>query len=341
MLLPPPPRCYVIAEAGVNHNGDVELAKKLIDLAADAGADAVKFQTFRADRLASADAPKATYQKRTTGAKQSQRDMLKGLELDEKAHQRLFAHASKRRITFLSTPFDAPSVELLTKLGVPAFKVGSGDLTNLPLLRLIAAQRKPVIVSTGMSTLNEAKAAVKALQDGGASEVAALHCVSAYPAPSDEANLRAMATMSEALGVPIGFSDHTLGTETGLAAVALGARVLEKHVTLDRGMKGPDHATSLEADDFTLFVKQIRTIEKAFGDGTKRPMPSEEDIARVARRSLVLTGDVRAGQKIAATDLEARRPATGISPMRIDDVVGKHAKRALVAGSRLAWEDLE
>lgn len=332
--------CYVIAEAGVNHNGDVAQAMALIDAAADAGADAVKFQTFRADAVAAAWAPKARYQLRTTGAAESQQAMLRRLELDATAHRALIAHARRRGIDFLSSPFDPASVGLLVEMGVPALKLASGELTNVILLRAAAATRLPLLVSTGMSTLEEVTTAVGWLRQAGADQVALLHCVSNYPASEQDANLRAMASLCDALQLPVGWSDHTPGTEIALAAVALGAAVVEKHLTLDRTQAGPDHLASLEPAAFAAMVRAIRRVEAALGDGVKRPMPSERPMRRVARRSLAAACDIPAGTRLVSAMLTALRPGTGIPASALDAMIGAVAVRRLAAGQVLEPRDV-
>lgn len=332
--------CFVIAEAGVNHNGDPDLARRLVDAAAEAGADAVKFQTFRAERVISPEAPKARYQLDTTDASESQLEMARQLELDAETHRALQAHARQQGILFLSTPFDEDSADLLAELGVPAYKIGSGEITNWPLLRHVARLGAPVILSTGMSFIGEVEDAVRVIRGEGNDRVVLLHCVSAYPTPPAEANLQAMETLSRAFGVPVGFSDHTLDIQVPLAAVALEARVLEKHLTLDRSLPGPDHRASLEPEEFADLVAKVRDVESAMGDGRKRPMPSEEDVRRVARRSLVLTRDVREGERIGEEAIQVLRPGDGIEPRHLSRVVGRRVARDLERGTVLRWEDL-
>lgn len=330
----------VIAEAGVNHNGDPALALQLVDVAAGAGADAVKFQTFNTDALASPEAPQAAYQRERASAA-SQAEMLRRLELPSDALRAARDRAQARGITFLSTPFDAASVALLAELGVPAFKVGSGDLTNAPLLRAIGGQGRPVLLSTGMGTLDEVEAALDVLRQAGADGVVLLQCTSAYPAAVDDANLRAMGAMRERFGVPVGYSDHTAGIGAAIAAAALGAAVIEKHITLDRSLPGPDHAASLDPPAFAAMVVGVREAHAALGDGRKAPSPAEDDTRLVARRSLVLVRGLAAGEPIDAADLDAMRPATGISPMRIDEVVGRRAARELLPRQPLMPDDLD
>ena len=330
--------CYVIAEAGVNHDGDLEAALALVDAAVAAGADAVKFQTFVADELASPSAPKAAYQEETVGAAGSQLDMLRSLQLEREAFGHIRDRCRDRGIEFLSTPFDEPSLELLLGLGVPALKVGSGDVTNLPFLERIGASGLPVVLSTGMSTLDEVRAAVAALGD---IDVVVLHCVSRYPTPPEIVNLRAMATLREALDVPVGFSDHTEGVDTAIAAVALGASVLEKHLTLDRARSGPDHRASLDPEQFTRYIATVRTVERALGDGEKVPAPGEAEVASVARKSVVIVRDLEAGHVLTADDLAVRRPGTGLPPAAVRELPGRVLARPLRAGEVLEASALQ
>ncbi len=327
---------FVIAEAGVNHNGDPSIARALVDAAAEAGADAVKFQTFDPDALAVADAPQAEYQ-RERAAAPNQRAMLAALQLPEAALRDLQRHAADRGIAYLSTPFDTASLALLDALDLPALKIGSGDLTNVVLLRAAAATGRPVLLSTGMATLDEVRRAVEELRGV---ETVLLHCTSAYPAPEGDANLRAIATLREAFGLEVGYSDHTIGATTALAAVALGASVIEKHLTLDRTMEGPDHAASAEPDDFASMVREILIVHEALGDGVKEPRPIEADTIRVARRSVVIARDLAAGHRITAEDVAVKRPGTGISPFDLDSILGRTTSRALPADHILGWDDL-
>ncbi|NVB78323.1 MAG: N-acetylneuraminate synthase [Kofleriaceae bacterium] len=332
---------FVIAEAGVNHNGQLDLAERLVDVAADAGCDAVKFQTFDPDLLAAPSAAKAAYQRETTGTSGSQRDMLRGLVLSREAHARLQERATQRGLQFLSTPFDESSADFLEALGVPAFKISSGDLTNHLLLRHVASKRRPVLISTGMATLDEVNAAIATLTSSGATDIAVFHCVSNYPAQPADCNLRAIATLREATGRPVGWSDHTLGTDVTVAAVALGAELIEKHFTLDRTLPGPDHHASLEPDQLAAMVRGIRAVETALGDGIKMPRPSEADVAAVARRSLCYRTDLAAGTTLAAHDLIALRPGTGLSTAHADQVAGRRLQRSVQRGELVAWTDLE
>ncbi len=332
-------RPFVIAEAGVNHDGDVAAAHRLVDAAADAGADAVKFQTFIPAALAAPSAPTAAYQRDRAGEEQ-QGAMLERLRLPDDAWDTLQAQARERGIVFLSTPFDAASAALLDSLDVPAFKVGSGELTNLPYLADLAAYGRPLLISTGMATMVEVAAAVDTVRAAGLREIALLHCVSAYPAAVEDANLAAMASMREAFALPIGWSDHTPGLELPVAAAALGAAVIEKHLTLDRSRPGPDHAMSMEPDAFRAMVQAIHGTAAALGDGVKVPTTEEAAIAAVARRSLHWARDVPAGGEVGSADLAAIRPGTGLSPARTADIVGRRTSRAVRAGDMVVEADL-
>lgn len=324
------PRVLIIAEAGVNHNGDLNLALRLVDAAADAGADLVKFQTFRAQNLASARAKKAAYQARNEGDVEGQLDMLRRLELSADAHDALIVHCKARGIRFFSTGFDLESLDYLERLGLDRFKVPSGELTNLPYLRRIASFGRPVILSTGMASLGEIEAGIDALEAAGLTRdrITVLQCTTEYPAPFDEVNLRAMQTIGQAFGVEIGYSDHTEGIEVAFAAVALGARVIEKHFTIDRSLPGPDHAASLEPRDLAAMVRGIRRIEAALGSAVKSPTRSEALNRQVARKSIVAARPIAEGEAFSDENLTVKRPGTGISPMRWDEVVGRCAPRA-------------
>lgn len=332
--------CFVIAEAGVNHNGDIDLARRLIDVALEGGADAVKFQTFKADRLVSADAPKAEYQTRTTDAAESQFNMLRALELSAEAHRELQAYSQRQGIMFLSTPFDEEGTDLLAELAVPAYKLGSGEVTNWPLLRHVAAKGVPVILSTGMATLAEVDDAVRVLNEADVRGLILLQCVTNYPADAGDANLLAMSTMAEAFHVPVGYSDHTLGPAVPLAAVALGACVIEKHVTLDRGMLGPDHRASAEPDEFKELVAAIRDVERSLGSGIKQPAPSEAANREVVRRSIASSHAIAEGATITLDMLKMVRPASGLAPTLTHAVVGRRARHAIPADTLLSWDDL-
>jgi N-acetylneuraminate synthase/N,N'-diacetyllegionaminate synthase len=332
--------CYVIAEGGVNHNGDLDLAHRLVDAAADAGADAVKFQTFDPDRLAAADAPKAEYQQRAVGAV-DQRAMLRGLMLAPEAHRELQAHATERGIAFLSSPFDEVAADFLHELGLPAFKIPSGEVTNHAFLAHVARFGRPLLLSTGMCDMIEVAAAVDVIRAAGDPPLALFHCVSNYPAAPATSNLRAIRSLALGFGVPAGWSDHTPGIDISLAAIALGACLVEKHLTLSRAMPGPDHAASLEPADFTALVRGIRDVESALGDGVKQPVASEAAIAAVARKSLHWKRDARSGETVSAADLVALRPGTGLPPSRAASVVGRRLSRDVAAGRPVALEELE
>lgn len=332
--------CFVIAEAGVNHNGDAALARRLIDVAADAGADAVKFQTWKTELLVHRSAPKAQYQKNAVGGDGGQSEMVKALELSQDVFRELAGHAQRRGILFLSTAFDADSLEFLVGLGVPALKVPSGEIDNPLLLRPVARTGLPVILSTGMATLGEVSDAVDLLRRNGAGPLAVLQCTSNYPADPADANLRAIPALAAALGIPAGYSDHTPGCETALAARALGACIFEKHFTLDKALPGPDHRASATPEELAAYIAGLRTVERALGDGVKRPSAAEEDVKRVARRSLYLARDVAMGERLTGDAVLALRPEGGIRPMLVDLVVGRPAARPLEAGHRLDWSDL-
>lgn len=326
---------FIIAEAGVNHNGKLALAKKLVDAAEKAGADAVKFQTFKAEKLAALKTPPAAYQKKK-GVK-SQRDMLRSLELSEKDFCWLFRHAKRKNILFLSTPFDEESADFLDSLGARAFKAGSGDLTNLPLLSHLAKKKKPVILSTGMATLSEVREAVKALKKNGCADIVLMHCVSSYPAPLESCNLRALKTLESAFQLPCGFSDHTAGMDAACAAVALGAVCVEKHFTVDKSLPGPDHSMSLSPSELSRFVQSLRGVEAAMGDGVKKPAECEKDVRRVARKSIVAGRAIEKGEKITQNMLTVKRPGTGIMPRDVKKVIGKIAKKNIPADTLIKW----
>ncbi len=334
-------RAFLIAEGGVNHNGDPDLAHRLVDAAADGAADAVKFQTFDPAALAAAGAPMADYQRAAGERGADQREMLARLALPLEAWAGLQQHAHERGLVFLSTPFDIGSAELLDRLGVPAFKVGSGELTNIGFIERLARFGRPMLISTGMADMLEVADAVDAVRRAGDPPIALLHCVSSYPAAPEDANLRAIETLRAAFGVPSGWSDHTPGIELPIGAVALGASIVEKHLTLDRTMPGPDHAASLEPDAFAAMTAAIRAVEPALGTGDKRPVEAELRVARVARRSLHWTRDLALGEVVAEEDLVALRPATGLSPARLRDVVGRRTARAVRAGAAATAGDLE
>ncbi len=322
-------KVFIIAEAGVNHNGSLETARKMIDAASEAGVDAVKFQTFRAENIASANAPKAYYQKNTTCEDESQLEMLKKLELDEDAHKDLKVYCEKKDVMFLSTPFDLESVDMLEDMGLALFKVPSGEITNLPYLRKIGALRKKIILSSGMSNLDEIEDAIMVLVAAGTrkEDITVLQCNTEYPTPYEDVNLRAMSTIRESFGVDVGYSDHTLGIDIVSAAVGLGASVIEKHFTLDRQMEGPDHAASLEPEQLRRMVEVIRNTELAMGDGIKKPSSSEFKNITAVRKSIVAACPIAVDEVFTEDNLTVKRPATGISPVEWDNVLGKSAKR--------------
>lgn len=332
-------RCVIIAEAGVNHNGDLQMARLLIEKAAEAGADYVKFQTFRADRIVTAQARKAGYQMKGTDHEEGQLEMIRKLEIDRPAHEMLMVHCKAKNIGFLSTPFDEESVDLLAELGIPAFKVPSGEITNVPYLRKIGASGLPVYLSTGMATLGEVEFAIQILEAAGTprDQVTVLHCNTEYPTPMEDVNLRAMQTMGSAFGVAAGYSDHTLGIEVPIAAVAMGARVIEKHFTLDRKLEGPDHSASLEPQELAEMVRAIRNVECALGNGVKRPTPSESKNILVVRKSLVALTAIREGETFSKDNLTAKRPGSGISVASWDDVIGGLARRNYERDDLIEW----
>lgn len=329
MMSKNPSKTLIIAEAGVNHNGSLDLAFDLIGAAAEAGADVVKFQTFKAKSLVTQSASKADYQLQTTNSEESQFEMIKKLELNEKMHLELIAECGKYGIRFASTGFDEGSVDLLCDLGVDFLKIPSGEITNVPYLRHVGSKGLPVILSTGMSELNEVKEALDILMRAGTQKekITVLHCNTEYPTPMEDVNLNAMLTMRDELGVEIGYSDHTQGIEVPIAAVALGAKVIEKHFTLDRSMDGPDHAASLEPDELKQMVKSIRNIEKAMGDGEKKPSKSEKKNIEIARKSIVANQEIKKGDFLTKDNLAVKRPGSGISPMEWYNVIGQKASR--------------
>ena len=320
---------FIIAEAGVNHNGSIELAEKLIDVAADAGADAVKFQTFKAEKLVSKTAKKAAYQMNTTDASESQYEMIKKLELDVDTHKELIAYCKTKEIMFLSTPFDHESIELLHDLGLEIFKIPSGEITNLPYLRHIGSLGRQIILSTGMADIGEIEDALDILTTAGTpkEKITILHANTMYPTPMEDVNLKAMQTIACAFGCNVGYSDHTLGIEVPIAAVAMGARVIEKHFTLDRTMVGPDHKASLEPYELGAMVEAIRNIEKALGTGIKKPSPSEKPNMEVARKSIVAARPIVKGECFTEENLTIKRPGNGMSPMRWDEIIGTIAQK--------------
>lgn len=323
------PETIIIAEAGVNHNGSLALAKQLIDVAAASGADYVKFQTFKAANIVSKHAAKADYQVQATGNYKSQLEMLQELELNEAAHHQLMAHCVQRNIRFLSTAFDLESIHLLQQLGIQLGKIPSGEITNLPYLRKMAKAFPELVLSSGMSDMQELKDAVAVLVNAGCRKnvITVLHCNTEYPTPFEDVNLRAMLTIQQELGVKVGYSDHTAGIEVPIAAVAMGAVLIEKHFTLDRSMEGPDHKASLEPQELHQMVQSIRHIEKALGSSIKTASPSEIKNKAIARKSIVAATGITAGEVFSEANLAVKRPGNGISPMRWDEVIGKKAKR--------------
>jgi N,N'-diacetyllegionaminate synthase len=327
-------KTLVIAEAGVNHNGDIEKALALVDIAAESGADIVKFQTFKADELVTESAPKAEYQEKNDGLGESQYKMLKRLELSPEMHEQIIDHCNLRGIKFLSTGFDIKTVAFLCGLGLPILKIPSGEITNLPYLRYVGSLGRDIIMSTGMATLKEIECAIASLEEAGTSKdkIIVLHCTTEYPAPMDEVNLNAMLTIQKAFGVKVGYSDHTAGIEVAMAAVALGAQVIEKHFTLDKALPGPDHLSSLGPEELVKLVKGIRNIELAIGDGIKIPSESEKKNMLIARKSIVAATQIYAGDEFSDDNIAAKRPGMGISPMCWDQVIGQKAIRDFQPG---------
>ncbi len=332
--------CFIIAEAGVNHNGSLDTAKQMIDVAVEAGADAVKFQTFKAANLVTAQAPKAEYQQKNTGSSESQYQMLKRLELSAGAHRELLAYCQSQDILFMSTPFDEESADFLAELDIPIFKIPSGEVTNLPFLAYVARKQKPIILSTGMAYLSEVDEAVRVIQQNGCQELVLLHCVSNYPADPAEVNLQAMQTMSHAFQLPVGYSDHTLGNEVALASVAMGASVIEKHFTLDKNLPGPDHRASLEPAALTELVKGIRIVEQALGNGRKQPTPSEINTAIVARKSLVAAQDIGKNTLLSEAMIAIKRPGNGLPPSARPYLIGRRLNEDVSSGTLLSLDML-
>ena len=342
-------KTFVIAEAGVNHNGSEELALKLVETAASCGADAVKFQTFTADKLVRRGAAKAAYQQATTGDG-DQHSMLKQLEMSADLHEKLIRRCNELGVEFMSTPFDEDAADFLLSLGMRRIKVPSGEITNTPFLRFLAAKNVPLIVSSGMATLEEVEKAVAVIAQERARRgwtqplsdmLTLLHCTSNYPASPVDVNLRAMQTMGQATGLPVGYSDHTLGLAVSTAAVALGATVIEKHFTMDKALPGPDHPASLDPTELAQLLIQVRATEQALGSAVKAPVPAELPVRDLVRRSVCLAHDLAAGRRLRGEDLCLLRPGTGIPPSEMEAVVGRVLNRPLAAGSTLAWSDLE
>lgn len=318
---------YIIAEAGVNHNGDINLAKEMIDVAKKAGVDAIKFQTFKADKLVSLSAKKAKYQEIETGSEETQFQMLKKLELSYDDFRELQVYCERKGIEFLSTPFDMDSIDFLTDLGIKLFKVPSGEITNLPYLIKIAKTGKPIILSTGMSNLNDIELALNVMKEYGGNDISLLHCNTEYPTPYEDVNLKAMLTIRDTFGVTVGYSDHTVGNEVSIAAVAMGAEIIEKHFTLDKNMEGPDHKASLSPSELISFVKSIRITEKALGINQKVPTLSEQKNIVAARKSLVANRTIKKGEPFTEDNLTVKRPGNGVSPTMWFEVLGKPAIR--------------
>lgn len=320
-------RVFIIAEAGVNHNGSLEIAKRLVDKAVEAGVDAIKFQTFRTENIVCRIAQKAEYQRNTTDKIESQFDMLKKLELSTQMHEELLQYCIQRKIQFLSTPFDLDSIEYLDGLGISIMKIPSGEITNYPYLKKIGELNKKVIISTGMSDLQEVKEAIQVVRENGSDDITVLHCNTEYPTPLEDVNLKAMLTLRKELNVEVGYSDHTLGIEVPIAAVAMGATVIEKHFTLDKNMEGPDHKASLEPEELKAMTQAIRNIETALGTGDKLPSASEKKNLTIVRKSIVAKKTIAKGEKFSENNLTTKRPGNGISPMRWMELMGKRADR--------------
>ncbi len=334
-------RVFIIAEAGVNHNGRLDLAYQLIDVAKDARADAVKFQTAKAENVVSKFADKAEYQKKTTGSNESQFEMIKKLEISFEDFAKLKKYCDKREIMFLSTPFDHQSIDFLYDL-VDIYKIPSGEIINYPYLKHIAAKNKPLIMSTGMANLGEVEEAINTIRAiNSKANISLLHCTTNYPTPYEEVNLKAIQTLAVAFKLPVGYSDHTLGIEVPVAAVAIGAKIIEKHFTLDKKLSGPDHKASLEPSELKEMVKAIRNIEIALGNGIKKPNKSEIEIMKVARRSLIATKDIRVGEIIKESDIAIKRPGTGILPKFKDIVIGMKLINDVRQDEPFRWENFK
>ncbi|MGL4731446.1 MAG: N-acetylneuraminate synthase [Clostridium sp.] len=333
-------KCFIIAEAGVNHNGDMNIAKQLIDKAVEAGVDAIKFQTFKAKNLVTKNAPKATYQKETTG-NGNQFEMLKKLELTFDNHVELINYCKEKNILFLSTPFDFDSVDLLEKFDIKMYKIGSGDLTNIPLLKYVANLRKPMIVSTGMANLGEVENALEAIKSQGNNDIKLLHCTSNYPTAYEDVHLNSMITMKNAFNLDIGYSDHTVGIEVPIAAVAMGAKIIEKHFTLDKKMKGPDHRASLNPNELKEMVKSIRNIESALGDKEKKCRENEKNTKLVARKSIVAALNIVEGDIITEKNITFKRPETGLSPIYADEIIGKRAIKNIMEDEQINFSNIK
>lgn len=331
-------KCFIIAEAGVNHNGSIDTAKKLVKVAKQIGADAVKFQTFKAENLVTEHAKKAEYQI-TDSEDDSQYNMLKKLELSSDEFKEIARYASEEDIVFLSSPFDNESVDLLDKIGVPIFKVASGEITNFPLLEAISRKHKPVILSTGMSTLGEIEEALNLMEKYN-DDIILMHCLTSYPAKIEDANLNVINTLQTAFKKPVGFSDHTLGTEMSVAAVALGSCVIEKHFTIDKNLPGPDHKASLEPHEFAEMVKSIRNVEKSMGNGIKKPTNDEIKIKNLVRKSIVAKKDIPEGTSLSEEFIDIKRPGTGIQPKHLNKLIGRKTTEDIKKDSQIQWNQL-
>ena len=333
--------CFIIAEAGVNHNGDISLAKQLIDIAKNAGADAVKFQTAKVENCISKKAEKAPYQKETTDVTETQYEMVKKLELPYDAFKELLNYCKAQEIEFLSTPFDSESLQCIDELDVRLHKIPSGEITNYPLLEVFARTKKPVILSTGMSTLGEVEEAITYLKMHGTTEITLLHCTTSYPTPFESVNLRAMQTLAQAFHLPVGYSDHTLGISVPLAAVAMGAKVIEKHFTIDKNLPGPDHRASLDPVELHDMIIGIREIEAAFGDGIKCVAPSEKENVKIVRKSIVACKEIPVNTVITREMITVKRPGTGIEPKYYETIIGMKTTRALEEDEIIPWDSIE
>lgn len=331
-------KCFIIAEAGVNHNGSVEMAKKLVDAAKEVGADAVKFQTFKTDKLVTKDAEKAQYQIKNSG-EGSQYNMIKSLELSDDEFKEIAEYAKNKGLIFLSSPFDIESVDLLDEIGVHAFKIASGEITNFPLLEYIAKKEKPVILSTGMSTIGDVDEAINSMEKYN-DKITLMHCLTGYPAKKEDANLNAIKTLECTFKRPVGFSDHTLGIEISVAAVALGSCVIEKHFTIDKNLPGPDHKASLEPHEFAEMVKSIRNVEKGMGNGVKKPTDEEIKIKKLVRKSIVTKEDIPCGTVLNENLLVFKRPGTGIEPKYIKKLIGKELVEDIKKDTLIKWNQL-
>ncbi|EKQ51121.1 MULTISPECIES: N-acetylneuraminate synthase [unclassified Clostridium] len=331
--------CFIIAEAGVNHNGNINVAKKLVDAAYEAGVDAIKFQTFKTENLVTKNAHKAEYQKRTTG-NGNQYEMLKKLELSYDDHIEIKNYCSEKGILFISTPFDFESVDLLKKLDIPLYKISSGDLTNIPLLKYVGKLNKSMIISTGMSDLGEVEDAIESIKETGNNKISLLHCTSNYPTDYEDVNLNAMITLKNAFKLPVGYSDHTIGIEVSVAAAVMGAKIIEKHFTLDKSMEGPDHKASLNPEELKQMVRSIRHVEKALGDGIKKCESSEQNTKNVARKSIVAITNIKKGETISYNNIGFKRPGNGISPKLVGNIIGKIAIEDIAADSLISFSDI-